>query len=167
VGAKMGALAVAVSMDLSHAAIVASAKVDDRLLVKPLQHAPGTDWAVGRLAELQDQHDVDVAIDGRGPAARLIPHLEDAGVRLHIYTTPEVLDAWDTFYSSVREGQLLHCDYPELNAAVNGATTRSVGDRTAWARRTASSDISPLEGGTLAVHQLTVNSNQDEAVNLW
>jgi hypothetical protein len=164
-GLSMGSLAIAVSWDLSHAAIVASARTDDnRFWVKPLHHAPGTDWAIERLAELFQEHQVSVQIDGRGPAARLIPHLEREGVRLDICQTTEVLDAWDSFYTAVRDQTLLHYNYPELNAAVNGATTRTVGDRTAWARRLATSDISPLEAATLAVYPVTLN---DGTVNLW
>lgn len=166
VGPVMGGLAVAVSVDLSRATIVASAQVEERVMVKPLQAGPGADWTVERLKALQDQHGCSVAVDGRGPAARLIPMLEEAGVRLHVYATSEVLDAWDTFFTYVTEARLLHFGYPELDAAVNGATTRAVGDRTAWARRTASVDISPVEGATLALHDLTSTAN-DGAVNLW
>jgi hypothetical protein len=148
-GLTMGALGVAVSMDLSHAAIVAAAQ-GERTIVKPLQHGPGTSWTVGRLRELQDRHKVMVVVDERGPGAPLIPHLEAAGVKLHAATTSQVLDACAQFHGLVTTNRLHHANYPELNAAVNGATTRTVGDRWAWGRRTSTSDISPLEAATLA-----------------
>lgn len=162
--APLQALSLAVSWDLSFATICGAATVDGRFWVKPLQHAPGTEWVIDRLAELTERHAVEVEVDGRGPAARLIPHLEKAGVQLRIYQTTEILDAWDAFYTAVRDAKLLHFNYAELDSAVDGATTRTVGDRTAWARRTASTEISPLEAATLALHRVTLN---DGTVNLW
>ncbi len=145
-----GALAVASSMDLSRSAIVAAAVDGDVTHVKPLQHGPGTGWTVDRVKELQDAYEVDVVIDGRGPAAVLIPHLERAGVRLRVASTADVLDACAGIHSLVQEGLLRHGDYPELNEAVGGAAKRTVGERWAWGRKASSSDISPLEAATLA-----------------
>ena len=148
-GVAVGALALAASLDLTHCAVVAAAK-GDRVHVKPLHHAPGTGWVVERLVALQEQHGVDVVIDGRGPAAVLIPHLEQAGVRLRTATTQDVLDACAGIYSLVQGGQLAHGAYPELDAAVAGAAKRGVGDRWAWGRKASATDISPLEAATLA-----------------
>jgi len=107
---------------------------------------------VARAKELQDEHRVKVAVDGRGPAAVLIPQLEQAGVDLQVLGTAEVLDSCAGIFDVVRERRLAHMAYPELDDAVAGAVKRPVGDRWAWGRRKSSSDISPLEAVTLALH---------------
>lgn len=144
------ALAIAATMDLTKSAIAAAAEDGGVIHVKPLQHGPGTGWVVDRAKALQDLHDVDVVVDGRGPAAVLIPHLERAGVRVRTATTSDVLDACAGVYSLVQDQQLRHEGYPELDAAVAGAAKRAVGDRWAWGRKASTADISPLEAATLA-----------------
>lgn len=144
-------LAFAATLDLGHCAIVAAAEGDGDLLhVKPLQHGPGSAWVVSRAKELQDRFGVDLVLDGRGPGAAMIPQLEQAGVRLRVAKTPDVLDACAGIFSLVREKNLRHADYPELNTAVAGAVKRPVGDRWAWGRKQSTADVSPLEAATLA-----------------
>jgi hypothetical protein len=155
-GVPVGALAIASTIDLTHAAITAAAVEGDVVHVKPLQHGPGTGWVVARAKELQDKFNVDVVIDGRGPARVLIPHLDAAGVRLLVRTTEEVLDACASVMDLVKVGHLKHDSYPELDRAVAGAARRPVGDRWAWGRKTSSSDISTLEAATLAAHHVNL-----------
>lgn len=161
-----GGLAVAVSFDLTHASIgTAAAEVDDTH-VRPIEHRPGTGWVMDRAKELQHESGLDVVIDGRGPGAMLIPHLEKAGVQLHVMDTGEVLDACAAIFNKVRERHLLHQAYPELDAAVAAASKRTVGDRWAWGRRTSSGDISPLEAVTYAAwaaENLTPRSAYEDA----
>lgn len=150
-GLPLIALGVAVTVNLSHAAIVAAGRDGDTVVVKPLQHGPGTSWVLERLAALQRAHpDAMVVVDSRGPGATLIPQMMAADLRVHMTSTSEVLDGCAQFFELVTTGRLSHSNYAELNAAVNGATTRMVGDRWAWGRRTSSEDISPLEAATLA-----------------
>lgn len=151
-GVSVGALGVAATIDLTHSAIVAAAEDDGLIHVKPLQHAPGTAWIVQRAKALQDQHNVDVLVDGRGPAKVLIPHLEAAGVRVVVRTSEEVFDACATIMDLVTHHRLRHESYAELDRAVSGAARRQVGDRWAWGRKLSTSDISPLEAATLAAH---------------
>jgi hypothetical protein len=146
----LGALGVAVSFDLTRSAIVAAGSDADRVPVKPLQHGPGTAWVVPRLVELQRDHGGTVVVDGRGPAASLIPDMEAAGLTVHVASTVDVLDSCAQMYALVREGKLSHAKYPELEVALKGASTRPVGDRWAWGRKTSSADISPLEAASLA-----------------
>lgn len=150
-GLSVDALALAVSIDLGHSAIVAASEDEDGgAWVKPLHHGPGTRGLVERCVELQDQFDVDVVIDGRGPGAVLIPHLEKAGVRLHIASTVDVLNAFANLETKVHEGQFFHVSAPELDAAAAGAVRRAVGDRSALGRKKSEADISPLEAASLA-----------------
>lgn len=154
------ALAVAVSIDLTHSAIVAASKNDDGVWVKPLRHGPGTKGVVDHCLELQAAFGVDVVIDGRGPGAVLIPHLERAGVRLHIASTREVLDAFACLETLVGDGEFMHLDSPELDAALVGAVKRAVGDRSALGRKKSESDISPLEAASLAAWFADVGPEQ-------
>lgn len=148
--APVGALALAVSIDQTRACIGGAALDGGRVHVKPLQSGPGTGWTVDACKEFQDTHDVDVVVDGRGPAASLIPLLERAEVRLRIADTGDILDACAGLYDQVREKVAAHCSYDELETAVAGAVQRPVGDRWAWGRRKSTTDISPLEAVTLA-----------------
>lgn len=146
----MGAIGLAVSIDLAKSALVGAAVDGDRVLVKPLQHGPGTGWLVARAKELQEQHNVDVVVDGHGPAADIIPDLEEAGVTVRVASTQDVLDACAGIFKLVQDGRLAHGSFAELDAAAAGAVRRDVGDRWAWGRKTSTADISPLEGATLA-----------------
>lgn len=150
-GLIVDALALAVSIDLAHSAIVAGSEDEaGGVWVKPLHHGPGTKGVVERCVELQAAFDVDVVIDGRGPGAVLIPHLEKAGVRLHIASTGDVLDAFANLETKVRDRQFFHVAAPELDAAAAGAVKRAVGDRNALGRKKSEADISPLEAASLA-----------------
>lgn len=146
----VGGLALAVSYELTHGAIGAAALDDDLMHVKPLMHGKGTNWLVPAAKELQAVHDVELVVDGGGPAADLIPDLADAGVRLHIADTGDVLDACAGIYKRVQDGALRHQSYRELDDAVAVAVRRDVGDRWAWGRRKSTADISALEAVTLA-----------------
>lgn len=150
-GLPVLALAVAVSVDLGHSAIVAASQdLGGGAWVKALHHGPGTRGVVERCVELQEKFDVEVVIDGRGPGAVLIPHLEKAGVRLHIASTGDVLDAFANLETKIQDGQFFHVDAPELDAAAAGAVRRAVGDRSALGRKKSEADISPLEAASLA-----------------
>jgi hypothetical protein len=60
------------------------------------------------------------------------------------------MDACASLLDLVRERRVRHADYPELEAAVQGAVRRLVGDRWAWGRKVSTADISTLEAATLA-----------------
>lgn len=150
-GLAIAAFGIAVSMDLTSSAIVAGGADAEGSWMKPLQHGPKTSWVVDKAKELQAAYGATCVIDGRGPGAVLIPHLEKAGVRLHVASTADVLDACATLETKVKDGQLLHTPAAELDDAVIGAVKRPVGDRWALGRKDATDDITPLEAGTLAI----------------
>lgn len=155
----ISSLAVAVSLDLSRSAVVAAGADAEGVWVKPLHHGPGMKGVVDRCLELQALHNVDVVIDGRGPGAVLIPHFEKAGVRLHIATTGDVLDAFANLESKVSDGQFLHTDAKELDDAAAAAVKREVGERYALGRKKSEADISPLEAASLAAWRAEVDPN--------
>lgn len=160
-GVEIGALGVAVSLDLEHASIVGAANHPDGVeLIRPLQHGPNPgDWLIDAVISFQERHGVPVIIDGKGPAADFIPALKSAlGGSLYTAVLPNVLDACSGIYKAVRGEELVHsCDgeSDELDIAVREAVKRDVGDRWAWGRRKSTADISPLEAATLALWGLT------------
>lgn len=162
---KPTALSVAVSYDLTRAAICACVRDDDGgVWVKPLEHNPGIRWVGPKLQELQDRFMVPVAIDGGGPAAALIPDLTADGITLSVLSTGDVLDACADFFDMVSEGKMRHCGWPELDAAIDVTVKRTVGDRWAWGRRVSTGDISVLEAATFSAWLAT---RRVEAVSVW
>lgn len=149
-GLKLGAFAVAITEDLSRAAIVGAGTYGNRVVVRPLQHGPRWDWVMPRALEIFKTHKVPLVVDGNGPAKPLIPFFVADGIDVHVASHSEVLDAFAVTYRLVQDARLLHGHYEELNASLDGATTRSVGDRKTWARRQSSSDLSVIEAMTLA-----------------
>lgn len=148
---KVQALAVAVSYDLQFSAIAAAGlDEDDNTWGKILRHGPGTGWVTEYAKALQDQFEVSVVADSKGPAAALIPLMETAGVTMHVATTQDVLDAFSRWDTRVKAGTFLYEDQEELNEAVRLATTRPIGDRMALGRKAAGADISPAEAIMLA-----------------
>lgn len=153
-GLALGAMAVAADRDLSRFTIVGAALDGDVVQVKPMFSGPNSAEAVEWLATWHKEHGAPVAIDGRGPAAVLIPTIEQAGVKLTTMRTPEVLDAHAGIHVAVTEKALRHANYPELDAAVEGAKKRDVGDRWAWGRK-GDASVAPLEAMTFAHWLLT------------
>jgi len=149
-GLQPDALAVAVSYDQGYSAIGSAAFDAGVAYLKPLQHGAGKAWLVAQVKAEQLRYGVDVVVDERGPAAELIPQLEEARVRLRIAKTVDVLDACAGLFDLVVEGKARHESWPELDAAVTAAVRRPVGDRWAFGRRVSAADISPLEAVTLA-----------------
>lgn len=147
-GLEISAFGVAATLDMTQCALSA-AGLEDRLVhVKPLQHGPGSHWIVQRLLDLKVKK--PVVVDRYGPASPIIPHLEAAGFEVIQADTHDVLDACSRTAELVREHQLRHANYPELDAAVRGAVRREVRDRWAWGRKQSTSDVSTLEAATLA-----------------
>lgn len=105
---------------------------------------------VAEVKRMQDDYQVPVAIDKKGPASFLIPQLEAAGIRLEQAGLDEFVLACANLRSAVEQASVTHGNYDELNAAVDAAGWRKVGERgRAFARK--SGDISMLEAVALAL----------------
>ena len=164
--ASPACLVVASAVDQSASCIAAVAPDGDRFHGKPLTYGKGTSWVVAEAKRLYDTHRVPVVVDGKGPAAPLIPHLRAAGVQLYVLDAAQVLDAHASLFQLVQDRRFAHSNYPELQSAVAGATTRPVGDRWMWARRKSAADISPLEAVTLGVGFL-YRPQHAPAIHAW
>jgi hypothetical protein len=147
----MPCLAVDVTPERGAAAIaVAGWRPDGRVHVEIVEHGPGTDWVVGRLAQLEREHaPLTTVVDPGSPAGSLLTALKMSGVPTTTMTARDYAQSCGQFYDLVAEDRLAHLDQPTLNTAVAAARKRPLGDAWAWARRTGG-DISPLVAATLA-----------------
>lgn len=149
-------LAFDVSPTRSGCIAVAGKRGDDLIHVEVIDHRPGTQWMVDRLLELVKAHKPDVVcLDAGGPAGSLLPQLEQHYRELTLTNlgARDLVQGCGLFYDAVCDRQVRHLDQSELNAAVDGAARRTVGDSWAWSRKNALVDISPLVAVTLAYAQ--------------
>jgi hypothetical protein len=175
------ALAAAVSLDRKRAAIAACGRrPDGKLHVEItseefpggevlLDNRPGGPWVVQRLIALARAHKpAAIVMDEFGPTGSLIPEAEEAGLEITRIKTGDVGRAFGMFYDAVSGADvasrnLRHLGQPELTAAVAGATKRSIGDASAWDRRNASVDITPLVAATNALWGYATRGQQVKA----
>jgi len=142
-----------------------------------VSYAAGVDWVVPRLLELVQELDpLAIGLDAAGAAGALLPALRDVGILtteerekrrlaegfphrsevpftrgdIYVPKAREVAAWCGQFVDAARGLQMRHANQPPLNDAVDGAKFRPLGDAVAWGRRLATSDISPLVGGTNA-----------------
>ena len=78
-----------------------------------------------------------------------------------------VCDSAALVFDRVEARTLAHAGYPELDAAVDVAAWRSVGERRAFGRRASAGDISPLEAVSLAGWAAANKDNYDPLDNIW
>jgi hypothetical protein len=144
--------AVDVAPDRSAASIaVAGRRADGSWHVEVIDSKAGTSWVADRCAGLCADHGGDLVVDPGAPAGALIPALEAADVPLRLMRTRDVVQACGMFFDAVSSSSLRHLDQAPLNAAVAGASQRTVGEAWAWSRRNAAVDITPLVAATNAL----------------
>ncbi|WP_242890242.1 terminase large subunit [Actinomadura litoris] len=155
------AFAVDVNPDRSAASIAVAGRRSDGLVhLEVVEHRPGTDWTVARVAELVERwRPCAVALDIKGPAGSLEADFDAAGIELAKPTAGDVAAGCGALYDAVVRppeasaewvSTMRHIPHPALNAALAGAGKRPLRDAWAWDRRGASVDISPLVAITLA-----------------
>lgn len=149
-------LALGIAADLDQVWLSLGAVMDGgRKHLGSVHRVPATrrDFFVAEVRRIQDERDCVVAIDKKGPAAGIIPTLENAGVRLTFMSFDDVVQANSDLSSAVKRGEVEHGDYDDLNQAVAAATWRTVGDRRLLGRKTG--DISSLESVMVALWAAT------------
>jgi hypothetical protein len=131
---------------------VASDAADGRVHLELIEHRPGTEWVVDRLAALCTRWNPSaVAADVTGPVGSLIPRIERNGVTITPIGAREQTQAAGMFYELVESRRIAHLEQPEMAAALEGARRRAVGDAWKWSRVNSSVDISPLVAVTFAL----------------
>jgi phage terminase large subunit-like protein len=151
--AELPCFALDVTPDRSHGSIaVAGWRPDGRVHVEVVEHRPGTEWMVERMAELERRwHPWPVIVDPGSPAGSLLVDLASLGVMTETLNARNYAAACAQFYDAVMgpEPRVVHLDQPVLNLAVGNARKRVLGDAWAWARKVGA-DVSPLVAVTLA-----------------
>ena len=125
--------------------------------VELVKYALGVDWVVDKMVDLRDRFDpIAIAIDGKGPAATLIPKLAKVGIvppkdpkrvvrgDLFILGPADAAAAAGGFVDACRIGEIFHIGQEPLNLAVKNAKPRPLGESWAWGRRHSTGDSSPL-----------------------
>jgi hypothetical protein len=140
---------------------ISAARLDEesgRVHVETVKHeslAKGTDWAVEWLAERWSQA-AAVVIDGQSPAMSLMPDLLARKVKATVTGAGDMARACGMFYDAVKAGPdvLTHFNQPALDAALDGATKRNIGQAGGWGwnRSRPDADITPLVSVTLALY---------------
>src|SRR5581483_9597809 len=131
---------------------VAGVRSDGRPQAQVVDNRTGVTWVVARLKQLAEDWDsLGVVVDKQSAAASLLEDLKDAKVDVIEMNTTDAKEAFGQFYDAATDGRLRHLDQPELNAALKGASTRTVGDALLWDRRSAEVDITPLVSATNAL----------------
>lgn len=135
--------------------------------VELVEHKAGTSWLPGFLVDLiAARNPVFLLCDPKAPAGALLPDLEEAGIVepdekahrpgiLRLVNATEHAQAAGMFLADVQDRRLRQVGQPDLDAAVDGAKVRPLGDAWLWDRK-AGVDISPLVAVTLARWGLAV-----------
>jgi Phage Terminase len=148
-------LAVDATMDRSAAAIGIAGFIDEAgelPVVDVVEHGSGIGWALERVVGLSETLEtVGVIVDGGGPAATLIPRLQEFGLEVIEPSTREVAVASTSFADAVTGGTLRHRGSAPLTASVGGAVKRTLAQSWSFDRRKAIADSSPLMAAVLAL----------------
>lgn len=130
---------------------VAGRRADNMGQVEVVDARPGTGWVMPRIVELHERHQPVWMLDPASAAGAWLPAMQARGIEPVLVNARELGQACGAFYEDVIENRALrHLDQPVLNAALNGAKKRKLGDAWAWDRRNSDIDISPLVAVTLA-----------------
>lgn len=151
------AIGVAASLDRAFVSIGGAFRLDDRIVVAPMDRREGTTWLAAELLRLQAEYGCPIRIVERGPASNLIEPLIEAGVDVEPVTLESYINACSDITDDVKTQRLAHLSRPVLDDAVLGARWRVLGDRKVFGRKESTEDISVLEAITLAAAAL----NQD------
>lgn len=151
--------ALDVTPERSYGSLAVAGWRDDRFAhVEVVEHEAGTSWIVSRCAKLQkDYRRALFVVDPRGPAASLIPDLEEAKVRLLKPAAGEYAGACGAFFDAVIGCKVFFpAPQPEIATALEGARTLPSGDGAwIWSRKSSQVAISPLVAVTLALWGLS------------
>jgi phage terminase large subunit-like protein len=145
-------IAFDVSPDRYSSVAVAGRRADGLWHIEITASRRSTDWVPEYVAGLVKRHcPSGVVCDAYGPAASLLPALEELGVEVQTLTASEHGQACGRFVDAIAEGKLRFPPDPTLIAAARAAKTRPLGDAWAWSRKSSDANISPLVSVTLAL----------------
>lgn len=168
------AVALDVSPDRSKASVGAAGRRADGLFaVERIEGGTGTRWLLPFVKQLLvAQKPVALVVDPRSAAGSLLADLqtlvEDTDTVLMEVGSRECTQACGAFMDLLEAEQLRHIGQKSLTEAVEGASTRTLGDSWAWDRRRQDVDITPLVSVTLALAGFRAHENDEaDAVEPW
>jgi hypothetical protein len=141
------ALGLDATPDRSYASI---AVADSDGNVELIERRAGMGWVTEEIVRIAKSAEADVVLDGKGPAGSLAEDIENAGIRVHKYTTENMTYACGSFYDAVADGKIQIRHHALLDSAAAAVRKRRVGDSWLWGRQDASEDVCPLIAATLA-----------------
>lgn len=129
---------------------------DGRIHFEVVDRREGTSWVATRLTELKERwKPVAVVVDAGSAAGALLPDLQRAHIRTKQISLRDYAQACGAFYDTVMQGNASHVGEPVLDAAVDAARQKHIGETAFyWTRKNVVSDISPLVGCTNALFGL-------------
>jgi hypothetical protein len=131
--------------------------------IEVIEKLPGTDWLPERLEHLVASHDVALVVcDDSGPGKSIVPAIEARGIKVKTISAAEHAQACGMLVDMVNAKSLRHVGSLDLWNAIRGASTRPLGDRWAWSRKSSSVDIAPLVASTLALWAAMGQPNTDD-----
>ena len=146
--------AVDATPDRAFVSVAVAGKRDDgKKHLEVVDHLRGTHGVAARLVQLRDRWDpIAVVIDPGSPAGSLIPEVEAAGVEVLKPTARESAAGCGLLVDAIATDDVRHLGDDLLEAAVEGAAKRDLGEGLwRWTRTGTIADISPLVAGTLAL----------------
>lgn len=147
------AIGISASMDAAYGSI-ASADLwpDGRVNLSAVDRRPGTAWLVAEVKRIQDERSCAVVVDEKCPDGTLIGALQDARVDVTVMKLADLVEACSELVNRVREATVSHQHTTELDAAVEVADWRDVGDgRKVFGRKKSSGPIDMLEAAVAAM----------------
>jgi hypothetical protein len=165
------------SPDLASAAVaMAGLREDGRRHWQVLEHQQGSAWVVPYLVTLRDG-DPDrqltpvefgpIGVDPNSPAGALIVPLRAAGFEVKEITGRELVQAWGSFRTAVKDDQGRHLGQETIQQAIRDAKTAPSGDTERFSRKRSSGDICPLVAVALADHQLQTQPSRSAPLFAW
>lgn len=147
-------LAFDVAVDRSSAAIAGAWRDAAGVpAIDVLDARAGAGWVAQRVEELAARWRVEVVgVDAAGPALDVVDELERRGrVKVARYGGRDYVAACAGLLAAAHAGLLKHRGNPDLDAAVEAAARRDLGDGWAWSRRRSAASIAPLVAATVAL----------------
>ena len=169
------ALFVDVTLDRKQSVIAVCGDAAGTPQVEIAAMADGTDWVVGRVADMIDRHGVSaVGARSAGPVTSLLPQLhgacDDAGAPFHKVGTGEHAAHCGAFYDAVMAGRVSHLADTRVDAAMAAARKHQVLDAWSWERTKVDVDAAPLvavTGAHALFLQRSMVTESDPLQNIW
>lgn len=135
---------------------------DGNVGVKLIKNAPGVDWLPDFVEQATRKRKyVSLTLDAIGPVRSLVPDIKArAKCRVEVMDSNDYVAACTRFVDNVSVAGLRYAPDHALNAAVDGAARRIVGDGFAFSRRHSTADLSPLVACTLAHWQAATHEKR-------